>query len=105
MHFCSNIFGTGVDTASVDFGQSKDFKTHQIFASNNIWGLENLNNVDKLPSKDFTVINMVTKLRGGSGGPSRVIAILDSKSTSGTSSLASSSLVSSLLMTFITFQF
>ena len=46
-----NIYGTGVDTASVDFGQSKKFTTHQIFGANNIWGLENLNNVNKLPPK------------------------------------------------------
>ena len=50
-YFFRNIYGTGVDTASVDYGQSKTFKTHQVFGANNIWGLENLNNVDKLPPK------------------------------------------------------
>ena len=50
-YFFRNIYGTGVDTASVDYGQSKTFKTHQVFGANNIWGLENLNNVNKLPPK------------------------------------------------------
>ena len=80
-----NIFGTGVDTASVDYGQSKDFRTHQIFSANNIWGLENLNNVEKLPSHGFTLYNMVYKGQDGSGGPSRVIAILDSTSNDSSS--------------------
>ena len=33
---------------------------------------------DELPSHGFLVYNMVHKLEGGSGGPTRVIAILDS---------------------------
>lgn len=76
------IFGTGVDTASVDYGQSQDFISHQIFSAKNIWGLENLNNVDKLPPNGFTIYNMVYKSKEGSGGPTRVIAILDSDSNS-----------------------
>ena len=70
------IYATGVDTASVDFGQSKDFQSHQIFSQKNIWGLENLKDVDKLPAKGFIIYNMVYKGRDGSGGPSRVIAVL-----------------------------
>ena len=70
------IYATGVDTASVDFGQSKDFQSHQIFSQKNIWGLENLKDVDKLPPKGFMIYNMVYKSRDGSGGPSRVIAVL-----------------------------
>ena len=75
-----NIYGIGVDTPSTDYGQSKDFKTHKIISAKNIWGLENLNNVEKLPSHGFTLHNMVYKGRIGSGGPSRVIAILNSPS-------------------------
>ena len=92
-----NIYGAGIDTASIDYGQSKDFKTHQIFAANNIWNLENLNNVDKLPPKGFYVYNMVYKGREGSGGPSRVIAIFD-KSTNNSPSNAKSSLILSTAM-------
>ena len=66
-----------MDTASVDYGQSKNFKTHQILAAQNVWNLENLNNVNKLPPNGFTVYNMAYKSKEGSGGPSRVIAIID----------------------------
>merc|ERR1712223_1469022 len=69
-----NIIGLGVDTPSTDFGQSRDFKTHQILGAANVWGLENVANLDKLPSKGATIFNMVYKLKEGSGAPSRVIA-------------------------------
>ena len=78
------IYAIGVDTASVDFGQSKDFQSHQIFYKKNIWGLENLKNVDKLPAKGFMIYNMVYKSRDGSGGPSRVIAVLKDDSSTNT---------------------
>ena len=61
----------GVDTPSTDYGQSRDFKTHQILGSANVWGLENVANLDKLPSKGAIVFNMVYKLKEGSGAPSR----------------------------------
>ena len=67
-----------MDTPSVDYGQSSDFKTHRIFGAQNVWGLENLHNVDKLPPKGFTIYNMAYKSNEGSGGPSRVIAVLNS---------------------------
>ena len=80
-----NIYGIGVDTPSTDYGQSKDFKTHKIISAKNIWGLENLNNVEKLPSRGFTLYNMVQKVQVGSGGPSRVIAVLNSDSNNSSS--------------------
>ncbi len=70
-----NIHGVGVDSPSVDFGQSKDFKVHQILAKNNLYGLENLANVDKLPSRGYTIYAMVHKIKEGSGGPARVFAM------------------------------
>jgi len=72
-----NIVGLAIDTPSTDIGQSRDFKTHQILGEANIWGLENLARTDELPSRGFVVYNMVHKLEDGSGGPTRVIAILD----------------------------
>ena len=86
------IYATGVDTASVDFGQSKDFQSHQIFSQKNIWGLENLKDVDKLPAKGFMIYNMVYKSRDGSGGPSRVIAVLKDDSTNANASDANGKL-------------
>lgn len=66
-----NIIGLGVDTPSTDYGQSKEFTTHQILGSSNVWGLENLANLDDLPPKGFTIFNMVYKIKEGSGAPSR----------------------------------
>jgi kynurenine formamidase len=99
---CSrSIYGSGVDTASVDFGQSRDFKTHRIFGAKNIWGLENLNNVEKLPPKGFQLFNMAYKGREGSGGPSRVIAILDDGKSNSSVSLNPSTTSGVIILFFI----
>jgi kynurenine formamidase len=68
------IKAVGADVASVDFGQSKDFKTHQILYEQNIPGFENVANLDKLPEKGAYIIALPMKIKGGSGGPLRIIA-------------------------------
>ena len=64
----------GIDVASVDYGQSKDFKTHQVLYAQNISGFENVANMDKLPVKGAYVFALPMKIKGGSGGPLRIIA-------------------------------
>lgn len=66
----------GVDTASIDFGRSKDFMVHRIAAAKNVGGLENLTNLDQLPETGFHAIALPMKIKGGSGGPVRVIALV-----------------------------
>ncbi|MDZ7773156.1 MAG: cyclase family protein [Balneolaceae bacterium] len=66
----------GLDTPSLDYGQSTDFRSHVILASHDIAGLENLANLERLPSQGFRVIALPMKIEGGSGGPVRVLAIL-----------------------------
>jgi kynurenine formamidase len=66
----------GVDTASIDFGRSKDFMVHRIAAAKNVGGLENLTSLDQLPESGFHVIALPMKIKGGSGGPVRVIALV-----------------------------
>ena len=68
----------GVDTASIDYGRSTDFPVHRIAAAQQAVGLENLTRLETLPSAGFTVIALPMKIAGGSGGPVRVIAILES---------------------------
>ncbi|HLF47325.1 MAG TPA: cyclase family protein [Chitinophagaceae bacterium] len=68
------IKAVGIDVASVDYGQSADFKTHQILYTQNISGFENVANLDKLPAKGAFVIALPVKIKGGSGGPLRIIA-------------------------------
>ncbi|MCB7479721.1 cyclase family protein [Christiangramia sediminis] len=69
------IKAVGLDTASIDFGQSTDFATHVALMSRNIPAFENVANLDRLPSRDFQIIALPIKIKGGSGGPLRIIAI------------------------------
>ena len=68
------IKAIGLDTPSLDYGQSKDFKTHQILLGNNKPGFENLANLDKLPNKGIYIIALPMKIGKGSGAPLRIIA-------------------------------
>lgn len=70
------IDGIGIDTASIDHGPSKDFIAHQILNGANIYALENVANLDRLPAKGATLIALPMKIKGGTGGPARIIAIL-----------------------------
>ena len=67
----------GIDTPSLDYGQSKLFESHQILFKEDIPGLENVAHMDKLPTKGFTVYAAPMFITGGSGGPCRVFARLD----------------------------
>ncbi|HKY33082.1 MAG TPA: cyclase family protein [Candidatus Polarisedimenticolia bacterium] len=66
----------GVDTASIDHGQSKDFTVHRLAAARNVPGLENLANLERLPPVGAIVFALPMKIEGGSGGPVRVVALL-----------------------------
>ena len=68
------IKAVGVDCASVDYGQSVDFKTHQLLYGRNIPGFENLANLEQLPAKGSLVIALPMKIKGGTGAPLRIIA-------------------------------
>jgi kynurenine formamidase len=69
-----HIKAVGLDTPSLDYGQSKEFKTHQILLGQNKPGFENLTNLDKLPLKGIYVVALPMKIAKGSGGPLRIIA-------------------------------
>ncbi|MES2776933.1 MAG: cyclase family protein [Bacteroidota bacterium] len=73
------IKALGIDTASVDYGQSKDFKTHQLLYAENILGFENIAEMDKLPVKGAYIIALPMKIKGGTGGPLRIIAWVPGK--------------------------
>ncbi len=66
----------GVDTASIDGGQSRDFRVHRMAGRHNVPGLENLTNLEQLPPTGATVIALPMKIEGGSGGPVRVVAFV-----------------------------
>ncbi len=66
----------GIDTASIDRGQSKDFATHVVLCSHGVSAFENVTNLEQLPAEGFTVIALPMKIGGGSGGPLRIVAAI-----------------------------
>ncbi len=72
-----NIKAVGIDTPSIDYGQSEFFKSHVILLSKNIPAFENLNNLEKLPEIGFEIIALPMKIEGGSGAPLRIVALLN----------------------------
>ena len=66
----------GVDTASIDYGQSRDFIVHQIANGANVPGLENVANLDRLPPRGAWVIALPMKIANGSGAPVRIVALV-----------------------------
>ena len=70
------IKAIGLDTASIDYGQSTMFESHRILMDKNIPAFENVANLESLPAKGFSVIALPMKIRGGSGGPLRIVAFM-----------------------------
>jgi len=70
------VKAVGIDTASLDFGQSSLFETHRVLYERNIPGLENLSNLDRLPAHGATLVALPMKIKGGSGAPLRAIALV-----------------------------
>jgi kynurenine formamidase len=66
----------GIDTASIDYGESTDFTAHRIGAERNVANLENLTNLDELPPTGAILMALPMKIEGGSGGPVRVVALV-----------------------------
>lgn len=71
-----NINAIGIDTPSIDYGQSQLFESHVTLLGENISAFENLKDLYKLPSSGFQIIALPMKIKDGSGGPLRVVAIL-----------------------------
>jgi len=69
------INAIGLDTQSIDYGQSEFFETHRILCTKNIPFFENVANLDKLPAIGTVVIALPMKIKGGSGAPLRLVAI------------------------------
>ncbi|NOT21564.1 MAG: cyclase family protein [Nitrospiraceae bacterium] len=70
------VKAVGIDTASIDYGQSSTFETHVALLSQNVPVFENLSDLRNLPARGFDVIALPMKIAGGTGGPLRVIAVL-----------------------------
>jgi kynurenine formamidase len=66
----------GLDTASLDPGNSKDFQVHRLAAARNVPGLENLKDLEKLPPTGAWLFALPLKIEGGTGSPLRVVAMV-----------------------------
>ncbi len=71
-----HIDGVGIDTAGVDSGASTKAFAHQALCAADIYGLENVAHLERLPAQGAMLIALPMKIKGGSGGPVRIIAIL-----------------------------
>ena len=70
------VAGVGLDTASLDYGATKDFIAHQVLNGAGVYGLENVANLERLPAVGATLIALPMKIKGGTGGPVRIVALL-----------------------------
>ena len=70
------IVAVGIDTPSIDRGQSADFRAHVVLYAENISGFENVANLDLLPARGSYVVALPMKIEGGSGGPLRIVAFV-----------------------------
>jgi len=64
----------GIDSPSIDLGTDESFSVHRILSRNNILIVENLTNLNKIPSKEFVFTILPLKLKGATGSPVRAMA-------------------------------
>lgn len=74
------VVAVGIDTPSVDYGQSADFAAHVALYAENVAGFENVANLGLLPEAGAYVVALPMKIEGGSGGPLRIVAFVPSGS-------------------------
>ncbi len=73
------IAATGIDTASIDPGTSRDFAAHQVLAAESIPILENVARLDEVPERGAYLLAFPMKIGRGSGAPCRVAALVPSE--------------------------
>ena len=66
----------GIDTASIDHGQSTDFIAHQLGAAAGVPNLENVADLSGLPPTGFLLAALPMKIAGGTGAPVRIVALI-----------------------------
>ena len=73
-----NVKGIGVDTLSLDTGLNSngEFPVHYEWLGSGRWGVECLANLDAIPEAGAQLFMGIPKVRGATGGPTRVIALL-----------------------------
>jgi kynurenine formamidase len=70
------VGAVGVDTPSIDYGQSTTFQVHRRLFASNVPAFENVAHLEELPATGAFVVALPMKIKGGSGGPLRIVALL-----------------------------
>lgn len=70
-----NIKGIGLDTPSIDYGKSTDFKVHRICFAADKLALENIAHLDQLPPTGAVLYAIPMLIKDGTGAPARVFAV------------------------------
>ena len=70
------VRAVGIDTASIDHGQTKTYDTHQALFASNVPAFENVASLALLPPRGFRVVALPMKIGGGSGAPLRIVALV-----------------------------
>lgn len=68
------VSGIGVDTLSIDPGNDKEFRTHKSWLQAGRWAVEVVANLKDVPRTGATVFVGAPKVRGATGGPTRLLA-------------------------------
>ncbi len=71
-----DVLAIAVDTLSLDYGRAPGFATHYAWLPTNRWGMENVANLGEMPPVGATIVAAGPKIRGATGGPSRVLALI-----------------------------
>ncbi len=58
----------GLDTPSIDYGQSRLFEGHVSLFEKNNPAFENVTRLEQLPEKGFTIVALPMKIKGGELG-------------------------------------
>jgi kynurenine formamidase len=67
--------GLLVDTLSIDTGSATDFPVHKRWLGAGRWAVECVANLGKVPPSGASVFVGTPKVKGASGGPTRVLAL------------------------------
>ena len=70
------LHAVGIDTTSIDYGQSTQFESHRALFERDVPAFENLTGLDQIPLRGAHVVALPMKVGGGSGAPLRAVAIV-----------------------------
>jgi kynurenine formamidase len=72
----ADVASIAVDTLSLDYGASATFDVHYQWLPSGRFGIENIANLDKVPASGATLVVGAPKIKGGTGGPARIFAMV-----------------------------